>query len=126
MQCALEEEGLCMQEHGAALLKRQANLMEGAVAALDGEGDPRCLLLGFQAMRELSCLYTQHDPEVRPALVCPSFGLLKGQNSVVSLHTLQLAMNGRHGMHDCDLSLVRFAMAVATNWSPMDNAHIAD
>lgn len=69
IHCATEEEGFCMQEHGAALLKRQVNLMEGAVAALDGEGDPRCLLLGFQAIRELSCLYTQHDPEVPPAFL---------------------------------------------------------
>ena len=37
--------------------------MEGAVAAVDGERDPRCLLLGFQSIRELCCLYAEHIPK---------------------------------------------------------------
>ena len=41
--------------------------MEGAVAAVDGERDPRCLLLGFQSIWELCCLYAEHDPEVSAA-----------------------------------------------------------
>ena len=41
--------------------------MESAVTAVDGERDPRCLLLGFQSIQELCCLYADHDPEVSVA-----------------------------------------------------------
>ncbi len=37
------------------------------MAAVDGERDPRCLLLGFESIQELCCLYTEHDPEVSAA-----------------------------------------------------------
>lgn len=50
------------------------NLMEGALVAVDGERDPRCLLLGFQSIRELCCLYAEHDLEVSPQLrISPFF-----------------------------------------------------
>lgn len=53
-----------MQGYGEGLVKQSVNLMEGAMAAIDLERDPRCLLLGFQSIRELSHLYMKHDPEV--------------------------------------------------------------
>ncbi len=68
--------GPLVQGHGAELMKQSVDLLGWAVTALDGEKDPRCLLLGFQSIRELCSLYATHDPEVRPSN-CPYFGDFK-------------------------------------------------
>ena len=55
-----------MQGHGAKLIEQSVDLLGWAVSALDGEKDPRCLLLGFQSVRELCSLYATHSPQVGP------------------------------------------------------------
>lgn len=64
---------MCMQGNGAELLLQSVNLIEAGVVALDGERDPRCLLLAFQSIRDLSFLYAEHSPEVSH-LVCHGDG----------------------------------------------------
>ena len=45
------------QEEGQALLDAGLDLLEAGTAALEGETDPRCLMLGFQCVRALVQLY---------------------------------------------------------------------
>lgn len=47
-----------VQAHGQAVLdSRQADLVEVVIASLDGEKDPRCLLLGLRCVRAAAELY---------------------------------------------------------------------
>ena len=57
---------VCVQRHGAELIRQSVDLLGWAVSALDGEKDPRCLLSGLQSVRELCTLYATHSPEVCP------------------------------------------------------------
>ena len=56
-----------VQGHGARLIEQSVDLLGWAASALDGEKDPRCLLLGFQSVQELCSLYAKHNPEVCPS-----------------------------------------------------------
>jgi hypothetical protein len=42
---------ICVQTWGVAAAKAGVNLMEGCIAAIDGEKDPRCLLLAFELVQ---------------------------------------------------------------------------
>ena len=51
-----------VRQHGQALLDDNVDLLEWAIASVDGEKDPRCLVAAFRALRELLRLYHQ-QPE---------------------------------------------------------------
>ena len=53
-----------LQAHGQALLdSRQVDLLETVIASLDGEKDPRCLVLGLRCVRCAAQLYGAQPPD---------------------------------------------------------------
>jgi DNA repair/transcription protein MET18/MMS19 len=50
------------ETRGQALLDADLDLLECALASVDGEKDPRCLLEGFAAVRALLALYQRQPP----------------------------------------------------------------
>ncbi|KAK9823856.1 hypothetical protein WJX72_005960 [[Myrmecia] bisecta] len=57
-----------LQLHGPALVEAEVDMIEGVLASVDGEKDPRCLLLAFQAVRAVVTLYSTTTPAALAAL----------------------------------------------------------
>lgn len=57
---------MCKQTLGPQLVKLEVDILEGTIAAIDGEKDPRCLLLAFQCSQLVTNIYETVAPEVHP------------------------------------------------------------
>ena len=53
----------CVQLHGPGLLEAGVPLVDVVVAAVDGERDPRCLLLSFECIQCTAKIHLQAGPE---------------------------------------------------------------
>ena len=56
-----------MQSCGTVLVKSGTDVISGVIAAIDGEKDPRCLLLSFQLSQQVVNIY-EASPSVRTHL----------------------------------------------------------
>lgn len=56
-----------MQTHGVKLVEGGLDVIQGVIAAVDGEKDPRCLLLSFQLSQQVVKTY-----EEQPSVCLPS------------------------------------------------------
>ena len=52
-----------MQAHGPDLVEEGVPLVEAMIAAVDGERDPRCLMLAFGCIRLMAQLHLQAGGE---------------------------------------------------------------
>ena len=53
--------GANMQMHGKDMQKQAVPIIDAMIAAVDGERDPRCLMLAFQCIQHMADLYLQGD-----------------------------------------------------------------
>ena len=53
-----------LQRYGAYLVECGVDLLQGVIAAIDGEKDPRCLLLSFQLTQLVIQVYENTAPQV--------------------------------------------------------------
>lgn len=61
---------MSFQAHGAELVaESEVDVLQGVIASIDGEKDPRCLMLSFQLAQQVICIYEQAAPQVQPS--CP-------------------------------------------------------
>lgn len=58
---------LFLQANGKDLLESGVDMMQGVIAAVDGEKDPRCLMLSFQLAQQVVCVYEQASAKVTHA-----------------------------------------------------------
>ena len=58
------------QAHGTELVvESEVDVLQGVIAGIDGEKDPRCLMLSFQLAQQVICIYEQAASQVQPS--CP-------------------------------------------------------
>ena len=53
-----------LQTHGAEAVKAGVDVIKGLITAIDGEKDPRCLLLSFQLTQQVVQIYERLAPSV--------------------------------------------------------------
>lgn len=59
---------LMFQAHGTELVvQSEIDVLRGVIASIDGEKDPRCLMLSFQLAQQVICIYEEAAPQVPPA-----------------------------------------------------------
>ena len=52
--------------HGLELVaESEVDVLQGVIAGIDGEKDPRCLMLSFQLAQQVICIYEQAAPQVQ-------------------------------------------------------------
>ena len=87
---------LAEQAHGQALLdSHQIDVLELVIASLDGEKDPRALLLGLHCVRTAVALYVrQPDTSLHSQRLEVSVGESSRQRSLEMLWHLQLTSGG--------------------------------
>ena len=53
------------QAHGTELVvQSEVDILNGVIASIDGEKDPRCLMLSFKLAQQVICIYEQAAPQV--------------------------------------------------------------
>lgn len=59
---------MLIQKHGKELVvTSEVDVLQGVIASIDGEKDPRCLMLSFQLAQQAIRIYEQAAPRVRHA-----------------------------------------------------------
>lgn len=56
-----------MQMHGVKLVEGGLDVIQGVIAAVDGEKDPRCLLLSFQLSQQVVKTYEEQSSVCLPS-----------------------------------------------------------
>lgn len=52
-----------MQKFGRQLAELEVDMLQGTIAAIDGEKDPRCLLLSFKCGQQAITVYQNAAPQ---------------------------------------------------------------
>lgn len=102
---------MAFQAHGAELVAEgEVDVLQGVVASIDGEKDPRCLMLSFQLAQQVICIYAQAAPQVWPS--CPEeINAASHAYTHVSHSTISYCFPGQGPVAMHAVALVRFAFS---------------
>lgn len=81
------------QAHGTELvLQSEVDVLRGVIASIDGEKDPRCLMLSFQLAQQVICIYEEAVPQVQPACLQESGAAIHAYKNVSHDNQLLLCL----------------------------------